>query len=235
MSSRVKAKQANRMVREQLAREQRRRRTIIVSIVAAAVLVVAGLIGWGIYANQAPPSTFAVPTHVGKDNTTVPVSSGSATVDIYLDFLCPACQQFETNVSATLDDMAAKKKITLVYHPIAILDDKTNPPGYSTRSGSAAGCAADANKFGEYLKALYAKQPKEGSAGLTNDQLVEIGAGVGLTDDTFATCVRDEKYASWMAHNTEVAAGRNINGTPTVLVNGKQIQPTLNDLTRAVG
>ena len=56
MSSRVKAKQANRLVREQLAREQRRRRTTVVSIVAAAALVIAGLIGWGVYATQTPSS-----------------------------------------------------------------------------------------------------------------------------------------------------------------------------------
>ena len=60
MSSRAKAKQANRIVREQLAAEQRRRRTTVVSIVAAAVLVLAGLIGFGVYLNQKPPSDVAI-------------------------------------------------------------------------------------------------------------------------------------------------------------------------------
>jgi protein-disulfide isomerase len=235
VSSRARAKQANRAVREQLLREQRRRRTIVVSIMAAAVLVVAGLVGWGIYANQAPPANFAKPTHVTADGTGIAVSSGGKTVDFYLDFLCPICKQFESDAGSTLDSMVSAKKITLVYHPIAILDDRTNPPGYSTRAGSAAACASDAGKFPEYLKALYAQQPGEGSAGLTDDKLVDVGAGIGLTDSTFTQCVKNEKYANWMAHDTETAASKNINGTPTVLVDGKQIQATVADLQRAVG
>jgi len=235
VSSRVKAKQANRMVREQLAREQRRRRTIIVSIAAAAVLVIAGLVGWAVYANQAPPASYATPAHATTDGTGIPVSQGSVTVDFYQDFLCPICKQFESDAQSTLDSMVANKKITLVYHPIAILDDRTSPPGYSTRAGAAAACAADGNRFPEYFKALYDKQPGEGSAGLTNDQLVQIGVGVGLTDSTFAQCVTRQKYANWMAHNTDAAAGKNIQATPTVLVKGKQIQNTVPALVQAVG
>ena len=83
--------------------------------------------------------------------------------------------------------------------------------------------------------ALYDKQPAEGSAGLTNDQLVQIGVGVGLTDSTFAQCVTSQKYANWVAHNTDAAASKNIQSTPTVLVNGKQIQNTVNALQQAVG
>ncbi len=235
MISRAKVKQANRMVREQLAREQRRRRTVIVSIVAAAVLVIAGLVGWAVYANQAPPANYATPAHASKDGTGIPVGSGPVTVDFYQDFLCPICKQFDSQAKSTLDDMLAKNKITLVYHPIAILDPSTNPPGYSTRAGAAAACAADENKFPQYFQALYDKQPAEGSAGLTNDQLMQIGASVGLTDSGFAQCVTSQKYAGWMAHDTDTAASKNVQATPTVLVNGKQIQNTVSDLVRAVG
>jgi protein-disulfide isomerase len=199
------------------------------------VLVIAGLVGWAVYANQAPSASFATPTHVSKDGTGIPQGSGPVTVDFYHDLLCPVCKQFHSDAQSTLDDMLAKNKITLVYHPIAILDDRTNPPGYSTRAGAAAACAADQNKYPEYLKALYDKQPSEGSTGLTNDQLVQIGAGVGLTDNTFAQCVNNQKYADWMAHNTDTAAGKHIQATPTVLVNGKQTNNTVNALVQAVG
>ena len=64
---------------------------------------------------------------------------------------------------------------------------------------------------------------------------MQIGVGVGLTDNTFTQCVTSQKYANWVAHNTDTAAGKNIQGTPTVLVNGKQIQNTVNALQQAVG
>ncbi len=235
MSSRVKSKQANRIVREQLAAEQRRRRTIVVSIVAAAVLLLAGLVGIGIYVNQKPAANSAVPAGTTSDHTGIQISSGPVPMDIYIDYLCPNCKRFEDGAQSTLDDLATKKKISLVYHPIAILDHSTNPPGYSTRAGSAAGCASDAGKFAEYTRALFAQQPAEGSAGLTDDQLVQIGSGIGLTDPGFGQCVRAEKYADWMAHNTDAAAAKNINGTPTVLVNGKPVSPTVDAILKAVG
>jgi protein-disulfide isomerase len=235
VSSRVKAKQANRIIREQLAAERRRQRTIVVSVVAAAVLVLAGLIGFAIYLNQKPAADSAVPAGTTSDHTGIQVSSGPVPVDIYIDYLCPNCKRFEDGTQSTLDDLVAKKKISLVYHPIAILDHSTDPPGYSTRAGSAAGCASDAGKFLPYTKALYAQQPAEGSAGLTDDQLVQIGAGTGLTDPGFGRCVRAGKYADWMARDTDAAAAKNINGTPTVLVNGRPVSPTADAVLKAVG
>ncbi len=237
MSSRVKVKQANRLVREQLAREQRRRRMTVVSIVAAAALVIAGLVGWGLYANQShPTSNAAKPAAATHDNGTgIPISTGPVTVDLYIDFLCPICKQFETDAKSTLDTMVTQKKITLVYHPIAILDERTNPTGYSSRAGSAAGCASDAGKFPEYFNALYANQPGEGSAGLSDDKLVQLGTDVGITSADFATCVNSHKYVDWMANNTNAAAGHNVNGTPTLLVNGKQVTASVANLTQAVG
>ena len=129
----------------------------------------------------------------------------------------------------------AKKKITLVYHPIAILNDRSNPPGYSVRAGSAAGCASAAGRFLEYTKALYSKQPEEGSAGLSDDELVQLGTGIGLSDSGFAQCVRAETYSAWMANNTDAAAAKNINETPTLLVKGKPVTATVQALRSAVG
>ena len=62
MSSRVDRKQANRLVREQLARERARRRRMWISIVAVAVLVIAGFTGWAVYSSQRSDS-YVTPAH----------------------------------------------------------------------------------------------------------------------------------------------------------------------------
>ena len=234
MSSRTRQKQANRVVREQLAREARRRRTVIVSIIAVAVLVVGGLGAWAI-ANSQSSSSYSTPAHAVQDNSGIPISSGTVQVDVWLDFLCPVCKQFETSAQSTIDSLVSSGKITMVYHPVAILDRSTDPPGYSTRTAAASGCAADLNKFPEFLKALYAQQPAEGSAGLTDDQVIQIGGSVGLIDPAFATCVRDGKYTSWAAHTTDVFSAKGYTGTPTVVVAGKVLRaPTGDSLKAAV-
>ncbi|HTF08848.1 MAG TPA: disulfide bond formation protein DsbA, partial [Asanoa sp.] len=52
MSKRNESKNAAKMVRKQLAAERRRKRTMWTSIAAVAVLVIAGLIGWGVFQSQ---------------------------------------------------------------------------------------------------------------------------------------------------------------------------------------
>ncbi|HKT01899.1 MAG TPA: thioredoxin domain-containing protein [Rugosimonospora sp.] len=232
MSSRAKKKQANRVVREQLARERRRRR-LVISIVAVLCVVAAGLAGLSVYEVRKPAS-YAVPAHATGDHTGIVVSPGRVEVDLYVDYLCPNCRNFEQSAASTLDQLVSDGRIRLVYRPIAILDQNTSPTGYSSRAGSAAACAADGGRFPAYTRALYAQQPAEGSAGLSNDRLVQIGTSVGLTSPSFAQCVRAQRYVSWMAHNTDAAAAANINGTPTVLVNGRQVDATADAISSAV-
>ena len=52
----------------------------------------------------------------------------------------------------------------------------------------------------------------------------------------FATCVTSHKYVDWMQNNTNAAAAKHINGTPTLMVNGRLVNPaTVANLTQAVG
>jgi protein-disulfide isomerase len=232
MSTRVGQKKAARVVRDQIAREKRRSRTLWTSIAAVAVLVIAGLIGWGLVASQDSGSVTAPPGAV-EAGTGIKMGSGPVQIDIYEDFICPACGQFENQTGGTIDQLVAEGKVTVVYHPVAFLD-RASSTDYSTRSSAASGAAAEGGKFREYAKALFAQQPAEGSAGLSDDQLIQIGRSVGL-GDAFAQAVRDGKYKPWTAHVTDEASGDGVTGTPTVRVGGKDVQPTTQAILAAVG
>ncbi|MGN9914766.1 DsbA family protein, partial [Phytohabitans sp. LJ34] len=223
MSTRVGQKQASRMVRDQIAREKRRSRTLWTSVAAVAVLVIAGLIGWGVVASQ-DSGSYVAPAGAVENGTGIKVGSGPVRIDIYEDFICPACGQFEKQTGATLDQLVSEGKVSVVYHPLAFLD-RASSTQYSTRASAASGAAAQGGKFREYVKALFAQQPAEGSAGLSDDQLIQIGRSVGL-GDAFAQAVRDGKYKPWTAHVTDEASGDGVTGTPTVRVGGKDVQPT---------
>jgi protein-disulfide isomerase len=56
--------------------------------------------------------------------------------------------------------------------------------------------------------------------------LIRIGGTVGLVDPDFAECVRDGTYEPWTEHVTEAASARGVTGTPTIFVNGKEIERT---------
>jgi protein-disulfide isomerase len=226
VSKRVDRKQAARFVREQLAKERRQRRMVAISVVAGAIVIVAALVGLVVSQSQKPNTGTAPPAGVtsdGGDNGAVRVAGeGPVKVEVYLDFLCPVCRQFESDTGPTIDQLLTDKKITLIWHPIAILDDRSTS-SYSTRAASAAGCASDAGKLKGYGTALFANQPEEGSAGLSDDKLIDVGTKIGLTAPSFAQCVRDQKYAGWVAHVTDLAGRHNVNSTPTIFVNGKEL------------
>jgi protein-disulfide isomerase len=232
VSKRVAQKQAARVVREQLARERRRRRTLWTSIVAVLVLLIAGGIGYGVYASQRSDSYTAPPGAI-ENGTGIAASDGPVTVDIYEDFMCPHCKEFEDTYGTQVAQLGTEGKAQLVYHPIAILD-QSSTTNYSTRSAAAAGCAAADGKFRDFAQALFAQQPSEGSAGLSDDKLIQIGTSLGLSDSTFGKCVRDGTYKSWVQHVTDEASAAGVTGTPTVKVAGKQVDSTAQAITNAV-
>ncbi len=222
-----------------IARDRRRRRGGWITVTAVVLLLIAGLIGFLVYQSHRKPA-IAVPTGTTNDGGTnaglFVTGDGPVTVEVYLDFLCPHCKDFETAVTPTLNQLVTDHKIKLVWHPLNFLDPDTTTK-YSTRAANAAGCAADApdNKLKAYGEALFANQPAEGSAGLTDDQLIDIGGPVGLNAPEFAQCVRGQRYDAWVNQLTGQAIQRGVNATPTVYVNGQVVaNPTAANVTAAV-
>ena len=67
-------------------------------------------------------------------------------------------------------------------------------------------------------------QGAEAGPGFTNDQLISIGEQVGLTSETFASCVNDGTYDGWVSNVAQSGVDEGVNTTPTFFVNGEQVQ-----------
>lgn len=230
------ARQRAVAAREAQRRAERRRRSLVQAGVALAVLVIVVGIGIAVQANRNKPTGALVTPASAVDGTGFAVGPATApvTVEVYEDFQCPVCRDFEKGSGPTLDQLVTQGKVRVVYRPIAILD-RASSTNYSTRSLNAAACAADAGAFPRFHNTLYDDQPAEGSAGLSDDRLIDIGRSNGATSASYASCVRDGRYKSWSRSVTEAASKRGVNGTPTVYVNGKALtNPTPEALTTAV-
>lgn len=216
---------ARRIVEQQKAAARRRQVTIWTSVGVVVVLLLAVVIGYGVLGSQdkqTDASRVTTPSVAVDDGTAFAIGSGPVTVDIYEDFMCPICHEFENQTGPAIAQLVTDKKVTVRYHPVAILDRASNGTEYSTRSAGAAAAAAVDGKFLEYHSVLFQNQPEEGSNGLDNAKLIELGQGVGL-GDSFAKAVNDKTYDSWATKATETFASRGYNGTPTIVVNGKQV------------
>ncbi|MFI5955131.1 DsbA family protein [Cryptosporangium sp. NPDC051539] len=228
---------ARRIAAERLAAQraaEKRRRAILVSVIALAVLVVAAGIGVVVY-RSGQPENVVLPKSATRTGVTVGKASAPVTVDVYLDFQCPICKQFEAQSGPTLQKYVDEGTVKIDYHPVAYLDRFSSGTKYSSRSSAASGCASDAGQFPAFLTALYDNQPEENGTGLTNSKMISLAQSAGLTGDSFAKCVNDQDYANWTKSVTDEASKAGVNGTPTVKVNGTALQnPTTAALTSAI-
>ncbi|PRX98531.1 DsbA family protein [Allonocardiopsis opalescens] len=174
---------------------------------------------------------------------------GAPVVDIWVDYQCPVCRSFELEASPTVLELAATGQAQVVYHPVNIF---TQEPlqGVSQRGGNASMCMAanaeggDEGAWAHYADTLFRNQPREGSEGFSQEDLVGWAADVGVESDAFTSCLTDGTYLQALTANTEAASAQfeaqGGFGTPTVTVNGQVLRsatngpPTGEDLTQAV-
>ena len=175
--------------------------------------------GFSYYSNQSAKNV-ALPPAVSADKGYGVVFNPEATpkVDIYFDFQCPICKDFELLNGGYISEITAAKKAQVVFHPMSFIGPE------SILAASAAGCAADYNKFLDFYYGMYQNQPATENSGAWDlEGLTSVGKKVGITDDGFKQCVKDGKYLKWVRNVANASAAANVNGTPTVLVNGKAL------------
>lgn len=158
-------------------------------------------------------------------------------IKLYVDYLCPNCAAFETKNGPQLRAWLKTGAATVEIHPIAVLTTKSAGTQYSLRAANAAACVAEfsPDHFFDFNDALFADQPKEGTPGLTDQQIEARATRVGVTEMTqISRCIDERRFRSWVqAATTRALNGpipgadiKTIAGTPTIIVNGTQFKYT---------
>ncbi|CAB4667254.1 MAG: thioredoxin domain-containing protein [Actinobacteria bacterium] len=193
-------------------------RNIVIGMVAFVVAIGA------IFSYTSSKSTngVAIPSIVSKAEGYGVVFNGDLkgvpTVDLWEDFQCPICGEFETLNGAYMQSLISQKKAKVVFHLLSFLGPE------SIQAANAAACAADEDKFLAFHAYLYAHQSKTENSGLWSAAgLLEAGKGAGLTSQAFTSCVKDSKYGDWVNNVAADGGAKNVNQTPTVFVNGTEI------------
>jgi protein-disulfide isomerase len=151
------------------------------------------------------------------------------TVDIYADFQCPICGQFEKTFGPALTSLAKAGEIKYVVHMMSFLDTNLGNDS-SKRATNAAACAADAGKFAEYHSAVFAAQPAKEGDGYTDAQLTEFAKTAGITGTALTTwqqCTSSGQHNQYVTDVADTSGKAGITGTPTLKLNGKDITKTL--------
>ncbi|MEV7995452.1 thioredoxin domain-containing protein [Streptomyces sp. NPDC086077] len=233
-----KNRDGKRTARERLAVERdkqraadKRRRALIVGAAVVGVLGLAAVIG--VVAANAGKDTddsagpVVAPSGAnGEDNLAIPVGKGDArsTLTVWEDFRCPACQSFEQTYRSTIHELTDAGQLRVDYRLATIIDGNMGGTG-SRNAANAAACAQDAGHFTAYHDVLYDNQPPEtDDAFADNAKLIELAGKVkGLDTPAFRKCVEDGRHNSWVDKSSAAFGKGGFSGTPTVLLNGKNI------------
>lgn len=247
------AREQARVLREQQARRDKRNKIVGISVLSVAIV---GLIGAGIWivsqsggGDEALPEYADTPLSEVTDTPSVALETGGIPtsaegvgvldedvprVDVYLDYMCPACGAFEESNGDNLIALAEAGEATVVYHPVAILNRFSNGTGYSTRAASAAALVAQdaSDSFAQFSRQLFEGQPSEGTNGLSNSEIADIARDAGVSD-TVAEQIADgtavDRFGQWVtsATNAVTADASLVNessgsfGTPTITIDGE--------------
>lgn len=190
-------------------------------------------------AAEAPVSgDLVTPTGVDKGGAIVVGDPDAAkVVEVYVDYQCPYCQRWETEIGTALMERAMQPGSGLVVkqYNMAFLGEANrslNPPGASARAASAAACMLEGNGvdgFVAFNTAVFAAPGgTDPSTRFDAASLASLAGGLGADDETRA-CIEEGRFIPFVAATTQAAFARGVTGTPTVLVNGKPLQDSFGD------
>ncbi|MDJ0384364.1 thioredoxin domain-containing protein [Streptomyces sp. G-G2] len=219
--------------RERQKSKDKRRRTLVVSAAVVGVLGLAAVVGLLAAnsgksgADQAKSGPVVAPSGAaGKDALAIQTGKDTAksTLTVWEDFRCPACKSFEDSYRPTINELVAKGQLKVEYHLVTLIDGNMTGSG-SAKGANAAACAQDAGKFPGYHDVLFENQPKEvDDAYGKNARLIELAAKVdGLDTPAFRQCVEGGTHNSWVAKSYDAFKAAKFRGTPTILLDGKDI------------
>lgn len=169
--------------------------------------------------------TYGSDLKVGTSNEGAPV------LDIYFDYSCPHCAEFEALHSAEMKSLVTDGKVTLVLHPAHVLKLKWTIWAYN-----AMGVVLDKepDKALDLHTALFSRfeqaAAKRDVTLLQKKGIWETASGAGLSSDTqdaIKEAVKSSKYDKWIDLSNQAfqtnGKEKGFSGTPAVLYNGQLV------------
>jgi protein-disulfide isomerase len=233
------AREQARALREAQAKREKRNKLLIITGIVVLVTII-GVSVASILFQAGRPGLAGADAPAGADASGgIVVGVGGVgeptaqapEVRVYSDFICPFCGLFETTNGPMLEELRASGEATVIYHPVAFLDNFSNGTKYSTRAAQAAAVVADAapERFTDFWLALFENQPPENTPGLSDDEIAALAVAVGVPQEVADTFV-DGRFTRWVASASSQATDDLPRpATPTVLINGSLFEADWQD------
>jgi protein-disulfide isomerase len=193
--------------------------TAAIAVLAVAAIVVVPRLGSG--TGQAATVQFSDQPRLG--NPAAPV-----TVALFEDFFCPSCANFALNVMPTIErEYVATGRASVVYLNFTVI------PG-SDAIGRLGECVfrQSNDAFWEMKGPLYRAQAELRDTRRARELVLTYAPGIDA--GTLDACMAEPDSLEAVRRDTGLAQSLGLRGTPSVLVNGVAVTPTLADVRRAI-
>lgn len=146
------------------------------------------------------------------------------TIVEYLDYNCPSCKAFSPALKNLLDGNKNKLRVILRHYPLLGLS------GHES-SYLAAQAVQAANKFGKAEDMHYSLI----EAGEINREVIlSIAERLEINKDEFSNMLDSDQIKAEVDKDLESASKLQLRGTPTIFLNGKQIDLQKQDLNTLI-
>ena len=181
-------------------------------------------------ANQGgvPKQVLADASWTYGDGATLDTVAASAPVlDIYFDYSCSHCAQFEGVHTQEINQLLSDKKITLALHPCKILHQEwtsvvMNAMGVVLDEAPAQSLSFHNAAFEILSQAIQTKD----QSNMTVEGLVAAATKVNVPKEVsakFKAAIDSDKYKKWVDLGDEAFKARGLEGTPTVFFKGEKV------------
>jgi protein-disulfide isomerase len=135
------------------------------------------------------------------------------TIIEFSDLQCPFCAQFHRTMQQVMTDYKGKVRWVFKNFPL----DQIHP--YAKNAALGSECAAEQNKFWEYVDEIYANQSQ-----LSDAYITQVAVDLKLNKAKFDSCLSSKKYAGKVEADQSLGSKNGVNGTPGSFVNGESVR-----------
>ena len=154
-------------------------------------------------------------------------ANAPVTIEEYSDFQCPTCGRMHPVVKQLLAKYPQQVRVVFRHDPLA----QIHP--YARVAARAAEAAGAQGKFWEMADLLYEKQAEWSKAAQARPYFLQYAQQLGLDAGRFQQDIDGTTISMRVVHDERRAVSRKFQGTPTFVVNGRELRfEESNDLAK---
>lgn len=150
---------------------------------------------------------------IRPESASIGNSDASLTIVVFGDYECPYTAEAMPELRPLVQAVDGRVRLVFRHFPI------TDVHEHAYRSALASECAREQNKFWQFSDMMFSNQQD-----LSDSALNVYAKQVGVNDQEFAKCMRQEKYRDVVTVGSEDGAARGVRGTPTFFINGHKLE-----------